>query len=299
LNDSNTIPAPSGDSFAAQAGTASDGSAAPSPMVSDEELLGEPSDGTAFGAPAAPEGEAEKSALPEGNVPAESSANADGTTLSAAVSAGSAGGEPSLFAQGDAPYTAPAAAPTTPFAELSAETSGEKGGGASIDPRQTVGNTTFLSGNQGEAAPSADGVDAAAGSGGRPADAKDAPKEPRVKAERDKREINLAEELKKPTQTSIERPITVICKEDAVVFPTQAGVRGVREIPLRNDGDRQGILKEVVAIVHGWHAAGRNMYWSPWIRIQTAPGGEETAARLETLMRSQRVRVERLDREAP
>ena len=91
----------------------------------------------------------------------------------------------------------------------------------------------------------------------------------------------------------------MICKEDAVVFPTQAGVRGARQIPLRNDGDRQGILKEVVAIVHGWHAAGRNMYWSPWIRIQTAPGGEETAARLETLMRSQRVRVERLDREAP
>ena len=297
--DGSYLPAPSVESFAAQAGTASDGSAAPSPMVSDEELLGEPSDGTAFGAPAAPEGEAEKSALPEGNVPAESSADADGTALSAAVSAGSAGGEPPLFAQGDAPYTAPAAAPTTPFAELSAETSGEKNGGASIDPQQTVGNTTFLSGNQGEAAPSADGVDAAAGSGGRPADAKDAPKEPRVKAERDKREINLAEELKKPTQTSIERPITVICKEDAVVFPTQAGVRGVREIPLRNDGDRQGILKEVVAIVHGWHAAGRNMYWSPWIRIQTAPGGEETAARLETLMRSQRVRVERLDREAP
>ena len=120
-----------------------------------------------------------------------------------------------------------------------------------------------------------------------------------MKAERDKREINLAEEFKKPTQTSIERPITVICKEGVVLFPAQAGARAAREAPLRNDDDRQGVLKEIVAIVRGWHAAGRNMYWSPWIRIQTAPGGEETAARLDELMRSQRVRVERIDRGAP
>ena len=62
---------------------------------------------------------------------------------------------------------------------------------------------------------------------------------------------------------------------------------------------KKKILAAVVACVRGWHAAGKNMYWSPWIRIQTAPEGEETAVRLETLMRSQRVRVERINREAP
>ena len=185
------------------------------------------------------------------------------------------------------------------IAELSPSETGEKNGGESIDPRQTVGNTAFLSGNQGETAPSADGADSAVRSGEKPSGTDGTPKEPRVKAERDKREINLAEEFKKPTQTAIERPITVICEEGNVIFPAQAGIRNARQVPLRSDSDQQEILKSIVAIVRGWHAAGRNMYWSPWIRIQTAPEGEETAVRLETLMRSQRVRVERINREAP
>ncbi|MBO7725917.1 MAG: hypothetical protein J6S40_05565 [Thermoguttaceae bacterium] len=305
------LPAPSGDSYTAQTGIDRSGFGAgdgrgtdgkPTPLVSDEELLAGPTGET--GAPPA-SGIDTQNAAAEGNVQTGTPApggsdkalrSAGDALPSGAVPAESDVEEPTLFAQGDAPYSA---APTTPFAKLPSETSEEKSRGASIDPRQTVGNTTFLSGNQGEADPSAEGADSPIDSGGKPADAKDAPKEPRVKAERDKREINLAEELKKPTQTSIERPITVICKEGTVLFPAQAGARNAREIPLRNNDDRQGVLKEIVAIVHGWHAAGRNMYWSPWLRIQTAPGGEETAARLDELMRSQRVRVERLDRGTP
>ena len=304
--DGDYLPAPSGTGYASDAGTGLIGAEnggtgtagiGQTPLVSDEELLGGPAETTL--AAAEPSG-AGSVATAEGNAPnvppagsGETALSADGRAASAAAGAES---ETLLLAQGDAPYSA---TPSTPFAEpIPGETGGEKNGETSIDPRQTVGNTAFLSGNQGETAPSADGADGAVSDGRKP-DAKDAPKEPRVKAARDKREINLAEELKKPTQTSIERPISVICREETVLFPAQAGTRADREVPLRNDADRQGVLKEIVAIVRGWHAAGRNMYWSPWIRIRTLPGGEETAARLDELMRSQGVRVERIDRGTP
>ncbi|MBR2695090.1 MAG: hypothetical protein IKE69_12870 [Thermoguttaceae bacterium] len=304
--DGDYLPAPSDESYASDAGTGSggfeNGESRPgdvgrTPLVSDEELLGGPEDARLA---AATENDTRTAEPTEGNAQNASPANPSEAALSAdegaLPSAAGADVETPLFAQGDAPYSA---TPSTPFAEPTpAETGGEKSGETAVDPRQTVGNTTFLSGDRGEAVPSAEDVNGTVG-GARNPDAKDAPKEPRVKAERDKREINLAEEFKKPTQTSIERPITVICKEGVVLFPAQAGARAAREAPLRNDDDRQGVLKEIVAIVRGWHAAGRNMYWSPWIRIQTAPGGEETAARLDELMRSQRVRVERIDRGAP
>lgn len=317
------LSAPSGESYTSEAGISPGGidagtqgksspNAGTTPLVSDEELLADPAEEMTGGEPAGAETAsletaAAGSGAPMGGMAADTPAGSDEPALPAgegisgtSAAAESAGSEPIPFAQGDTPYSAPAAeTPATPFAELSPSETGEKNGGESIDPRQTVGNTAFLSGNQGETAPSADGADSAVRSGEKPSGTDGTPKEPRVKAERDKREINLAEEFKKPTQTAIERPITVICEEGNVIFPAQAGIRNARQVPLRSDSDQQEILKSIVAIVRGWHAAGRNMYWSPWIRIQTAPEGEETAARLETLMRSQRVRVERINREAP
>ena len=312
------LSAPSGESYASGAGISPGGidtgaqsnsplNAGTTPLVSDEELLGDPAGKMTGGDPAKAEIAVMGSGVPTGGMAANTSAGPDEPALSAgeeipgaSAAAESAGSEPIPFAQGDAPYSVPVAeTPATPFAELSASETGEKNGGGSIDPRQTVGNTAFLSGNQGETAPSADGADSAVRSGEKPSGADGTPKEPRVKAERDKREINLAEEFKKPTQTAIERPITVICEEGNVIFPAQAGIRDARQVPLRSDADQQEILKSIVAIVRGWHAAGRNMYWSPWIRIQTAPEGGETAERLDALMRSQRVRVERINREAP
>ena len=317
------LSAPFGESYTSDVGIGTGGLAAgaqnnplpgagTTPLVSDEELLADSAEEMTGGNPAGAE-----NALPElatagngksaggaiANTPADTGEPvlSDGEKFrNASDAAESASSEPGLFAQGDTPYGVPAAeTPTTPFAELSAAETGKKSEGAPVDPRQTVGNTAFLSGNRGEAAPSADGADSTVRSGEKPSDTNDAPKAPRVKAERDKREINLAAEFKKPTQTAIERPITVICEEGNVIFPAQAGIRNVRQLPLRDDADQQEILKSIVAIVRGWHAAGRNMYWSPWIRIQTAPGGEETAGRLDTLMRSQRVRVERIDGGAP
>ena len=216
--------------------------------------------------------------------------------------------EPSL-AQGDIPYTSgtaanpPADLPSQNFngeTSLFAETvpKGESDQNApSVDPRQTVGNTTYLAGTEGEksAPPEGAELDSAAG----PLSKKEADniKEPRVKAERDKRAINLAEEMKKPTQTSIERPISVICAAGEIRFPAQAGIRDPKSLDFRSEEDSQKILAAVVACVRGWHAAGKNMYWSPWIRISILPGGEETAARLVRLMKSQQVRVEVVGKE--
>ena len=103
--------------------------------------------------------------------------------------------------------------------------------------------------------------------------------------------------MKKPSQTSIERPINVVCAAGEVRFPAQAGMRDPKSFDFRSEDDSRKILAAVVACVRGWHAAGKNMYWSPWIRISVAPGGEETAARLVRLMRSQQVRAEVVGKE--
>ncbi len=254
-------------------------------LLSDEELLpGTPSDGKS-----PEEG-------PASGLAAESPEDA-GT------------GSP-VYVQGAEPYSSPGAGEiSTPFAEITAAGKTDSGDeqAPGIDPRQTVGNTAFLPGRGGTASPAAEETEAAAANGQAAADMKEhlsaeekkVPKEPRVKAQRDKRAINLAEELKKPTQTSIERPITVICGEGTVLFPAQAGIRDAKRLELRSEEDRQAVLRTIVACVRGWHAAGRNMYWTPWIRIKTEPGGEQTAEQLQLLMQSQRVRVERADGEAP
>ena len=217
-------------------------------------------------------------------------------------------GEPPL-AQGDLPYSSDAAAgvpavppaqnaggETTIFAETAPQ--GESGRNApQVDPRQTVGNTTYLAGTEGGKDPPPEGAEIESVSGPSPKTDAGQAKEPRVKAERDKRAINLAEEMKKPSQTSIERPINVVCAAGEVRFPAQAGMRDPKSFDFRSEDDSRKILAAVVACVRGWHAAGKNMYWSPWIRISVAPGGEETAARLVRLMRSQQVRAEVVGKE--
>ena len=259
--EGNGLPGP--DAAAPQAGSAGLSGAG------EEDSLFAAGEGASPQADAAEVGSGE-TPLAQGDLPYSSET---AVSTPAAPPASSAGGETTLFAE------------TAPGGESDPKT-------PSIDPRQTVGNTTYLAGTEGEKKPVPEGAETEPLSGSPSKKDAGQAKEPRVKAERDKRAINLAEEMKKPSQTSIERPINVVCTAGEVRFPAQAGMRDPKTFDFRSEEDSRKILAAVVACVRGWHAAGRNMYWSPWIRITVAPGGEETAARLTRLMESQRVRVE-------
>lgn len=201
--------------------------------------------------------------------------------------------EGGTYVQGAQPYSVPGSgAAVTPFAEMTPKAEGEEDNeGPGIDPRETVGNTAFLSGTQGDKTGSPEGADLSAARG--KADPKEE-KEPKVKAQRDKRAINLAEELKKPSQTAIERPVSIVCGAGGLTFPAQPGIRDAKEISFSGGEDEQEVLETVIACVRAWKAAGRNMYWSPWIRVKVAPGGEAAYQRLARLMDSQKVRVEQV-----
>ncbi|MGI5831521.1 MAG: hypothetical protein ACOX6D_03180 [Thermoguttaceae bacterium] len=237
----------------------------------------------------------------DGINPEETESSGSEQSLPAATAAD--GG--TIYAQGDRPYTAfpTAGEAVTLFAEATpkSEVPTSDPNAPAIDPRETVGNTTFRNGAAGSKTPAPEGAESVS------ADAlqrendpgKNVPKEPKVKAQRDKRAINLAEEMKKPSQTSIERPVTVVCGADTVLFPAQAGNRDPKTLAFRSSEDEQAILETIVACVRGWRAAGKDMYWSPWVRIKVESGGDETARRLSNLMRSQRVRVEQIGGEEP
>ena len=124
-------------------------------------------------------------------------------------------------------------------------------------------------------------------------DPKDESKEPKVKRERESREINLAEEIQKPSQMAIERPITIECRPDGIFFPKQAGIVTARPIPSSDPEMDKTILETMIGCVRAWNVAGRNMYWSPWVRVKVTPGGEASYEHLVRLMKSQNVRIER------
>lgn len=198
------------------------------------------------------------------------------------------------FAQGTAPYSSPENGAVPLFAETSISTDPKnRNQTAAVDPATTVGNTAFLQGNEGEKTPGTN-ADAAETVSGK-IDPKKEPAEPKVKSEPDRRAIHLAEEFRKPSQMAIERPITLECHADRILFIQQAGLREARSIPYAPDsGGDQAVLETIVFCVRSWNVAGRNMFWSPWVKAKVAPGGEETFQRLSRLMETQKVRMDRV-----
>ena len=258
--------------------------------------------GEAGGAMSAENGSGDAAMMPsEGGRVSETAAEAamtasDSMSGSAAAMDGNSTDGGSVFASNSAePSEAVGAAAITPFAEYSTGERKKADGAptsAAVDPRQTVGNTAFLQGPDGEETSAADGETAMSDGGKR--DPKKKPVEPKVKSRRDGRAINLAEEFRKPSQMAIERPITVECRPNEVIFVRQTGMREARTIPFSpNSHGEQVILETIVFCVRSWNVAGRNMYWSPWMKVNVAPGGEETFDRLQRLMESQKVRVDR------
>ena len=161
------------------------------------------------------------------------------------------------------------AAPSSPFVETTRST--QNASSSSVDPRQTVGNTVFAESE------------------------KNAPPEnnQKTKAEENPKAINLAEELRRPSQMAIERPILLECRADRYVFAPQPGLKEGFEVKISESSERE-LLETIVFCVKSWNVAGRNMYWAPWIKASVAAGGEENFARLEQMMNAQQVRIDRV-----
>lgn len=179
----------------------------------------------------------------------------------------------------------------TPFAErLSA--SADDSASSGVDPRQTVGNLSFL--DDGRPASETDGSEGNVAS--QPPEEKPDPvkKTPKVAETKIEGAINLREEFRKPSQMAIERPITVECRADRIVFPAQPGLPGGREVLLSGTEADREILATILFCVKSWRVAGRNMYWSPWIKATAAPDGEAAYQRFAALMESERVRIDRV-----
>ena len=179
----------------------------------------------------------------------------------------------------------------TPFAERPAESAGASGA-SGVDPCQTVGNLSFL--DDGRPASESDGPAGNVASPSPEEKPDPAKKTPKVAETKIEGAINLREEFRKPSQMAIERPIIIECRADRIVFPAQAGLPGGREVLLSGADADQEILATVLFCVKSWRVAGRNMYWSPWIKATSAPDGEAAYQRLAALMESERVRIDRV-----
>lgn len=173
-------------------------------------------------------------------------------------------------------------------ADRASDSSGQPG----IDPRQTLGNTAFESSAQSSVAGTPDGT---ASKPPKEEKLPSKPEKPPVAASKnDPKAINLNDELRKPTNVAMERPIRVECRQDRIVFPAQAGIPGGSEVVLNDKADAE-ILRTIVFCVQSWSVAGRNRYWSPWIQAKVADGAQGTYERLEQLLRSQQVRIDRVE----
>ncbi len=102
--------------------------------------------------------------------------------------------------------------------------------------------------------------------------------------------------MRKPVNASVERPISIECRTDAIVFPKQPGLRFpyTASTAAMNTGKvEKDLLETTVLCIKGWGAAGRNMYWIPWISVKVAPGGEQNFERVKNLYQKQGITVKR------
>lgn len=109
--------------------------------------------------------------------------------------------------------------------------------------------------------------------------------------------INLNEEIRKPVNASVERPILIECRSDSIVFPRQPGMRKVQSISTMDTtaagfaGVNKELMNSAVLCIKSWGAAGRNMYWVPWIKVKVAPGGERNYENIRRIFSAQGITV--------
>lgn len=176
------------------------------------------------------------------------------------------------------PPSAPSTSPQTP----------------KVDPRQTLGNSTFAAGATGSS-------DSGTLAGNGATTARIEPIE-RAKTESEPSErkaIRLSEELRRPATAGIERGVLVRVSAERLVFPKQPGLRRATEVVANADAPLSSkeseLLDALVFCVKSWGVAGRNMYWAPFLKIEVAPDGEERFRELSEFCRTQGLPFVRVD----
>lgn len=175
----------------------------------------------------------------------------------------------------------------------------QNAGDPPIDARRALGNTTFGAGATGS---SSSGT-LAAGSGATSTRVEaTAPKKTesdRLSARENPNALRISDELRRPSQQGLERGISVRCSAAALVFPKQPGLRFETTVPLAADATPAGVERElsdaIVLCVKSWGVAGRNMYWSPFLKVEVASDGEERFRELSEFCRTQGLAIVRAD----
>lgn len=175
----------------------------------------------------------------------------------------------------------------------------QNAGDPPIDARRALGNTTFGAGATGS---SSSGT-LAAGSGATSTRVEaTAPKKTesdRLSARENPNALRISDELRRPSQQGLERGISVRCSAAALVFPKQPGLRFETTVPLAADAPLAGVERElsdaIVLCVKSWGVAGRNMYWSPFLKVEVASDGEERFRELSEFCRTQGLAIVRAD----
>ncbi|MDO5580351.1 MAG: hypothetical protein Q4G69_04405 [Planctomycetia bacterium] len=105
--------------------------------------------------------------------------------------------------------------------------------------------------------------------------------------------FNLTELTYKKADAATERPISIECFADKIVFPKQPGIRKTETIStgIGKDQFQKDLFQSFVLCVKTWGVAGRNMYWTPWIKAKVHPGGEQTFFELQKIFQTQGITV--------
>ncbi|MDO5567196.1 MAG: hypothetical protein Q4G59_11115, partial [Planctomycetia bacterium] len=105
--------------------------------------------------------------------------------------------------------------------------------------------------------------------------------------------FNLTQQSRQPVNSMVERPIRVECYQDRIVFPKQPGIRTTQTVMLNQQSDKvnEQLLRQVALCVKAWGVAGRNMYWTPWIRVQTAADAGQSTTLLQNFFTPQGIAV--------
>ena len=95
--------------------------------------------------------------------------------------------------------------------------------------------------------------------------------------------------------TPITRPIRVECHADRLVLPAPSGVAGGQLVPFREStaDSVQPLVAAIRDVIDAWGIAGRDMYWSPVLKVRVAPGAEYRYQELEVLLRNSGLALER------
>ncbi len=164
-----------------------------------------------------------------------------------------------------------------------------------IDPRQTLGNSTFAAGATG----STDSGTLVAGNGATTSRIEPVERPEKDDAPTERKAIRLSDEMRRPATAGIERGVSVRVAADKLVFPKQPGLRRAVEVapdagaPLSSKESE--LLDALVLCVKSWGVAGRNMYWAPFLKIEVAPNGEARFRELAEFCRAQGLPFVRAD----